>query len=154
MEERKQLVSLSPVRKNSTNTNSNSASSKSIENEVIGINGVSILLAKDIEENYSNIKTMQDLIDLDNRKPYAVKKISPPIYKDYFDEKKGKLIPYVKVGDTVEIRHQYIEKNHSNIGKVFSVDLASLSDMTVIIAKLEDGRMFLAKALIFLKDAT
>lgn len=109
--------------------------------------GVNVVLIKDKEEDYSKLKTLEDILEFDKRKPNNIIGFEPAIYYEFIDKRKGKLNFYVKVGDVVKVKEKFKPKNAPPRRTVVDLYLSSLKDMTVIVAKLDDNSVELANRL-------
>lgn len=109
--------------------------------------GVTLVLVKDHEEDYSKLKTVQDVIDLDKRKPNVIVGFNPPLYFEFINKGKQCLTSNVDVGDIVTVKAKF-KDNKGHIPRVVqSLYFKSLFDMTVIVAVLNDNDFCLANRL-------
>ena len=104
---------------------------------------VSVILVKDAEEDYSTILTIQDVLELDKRKPNNIVGLSPPIYHEYIDRAKKTINLFVKVDDLVTVKSKFMDNKGHIPRRVKKVYVKSLNNMSVIIAELDDKELYL-----------
>lgn len=92
--------------------------------------------------NFKNFKTLNDL--LNNKFDIKIISIKPPLYKNFI--KDNKINININIGDIVESKQHKIERQ-----KIINLHLKSLSDMSVIIATLEDKTIWLSTDLKIIK---
>ena len=109
--------------------------------------GVTIVLVKDHEEDYSKLETVKDVIELDKRKPASIVGFIPSLYHEFIDKTKGTIDPKVKIGDIVTVKRKFVDKKGDIPRTVTNYYFKSLHDMTVIVAVLNDGDFCLANRL-------
>lgn len=108
--------------------------------------GVTIILTKDLEEDYSTITTLNSLLEFNKKKPNNIVGIVPELFKSFIDEENKSINTYVKVGQVVKSISKF-ERGNNFPRKVKEVYLKSLHDMTIVIAKLEDDSIHIAYTL-------
>lgn len=108
----------------------------------VKVNNVTVYFKDDSEETFPESMTLEELLDIDQRKPGIVASVSPNLYSVFQSSVNKTLEPYVKVGDTVV----FAKKIYMPVGKdikdqytVLEVELASIGSMSVFVAKLSDG---------------
>ena len=114
-------------------------------------NNVSIVLVKDVEEDYTTIKTIHDVLELDKRKPNNIVGLLPAIYYEFIDRANKTLNTFVKVGDLVTVNRKFMDKKGDIPREVKRVYAKSLNNMTVILAELDDKEVYLTNRLIVCK---
>lgn len=108
--------------------------------------GVKLILIEDEAEDYSNIKTFEDVITLDAVKPHLIAGFIPSLYDEFVDGNRN-IKPNVKVQDFVKVKRKFIDAKGDIPRQVVSLYFKSLNDMTVIIAKLADDDYYLSNRL-------
>ena len=106
-------------------------------------NNVSVVLVKDAEEDYSEIKTIHDVLDLDKKKPNNIVGLIPAIYYEFIDRQNKTLNTFVKVDELVTVKSKFMDKKGHIPRQVKKVYAKALNNMTVIIAELDDNEIYL-----------
>jgi hypothetical protein len=114
-------------------------------------NGVVVILVKDAEEDYSTIKTIQDVLELDKKKPNNIVGLNPPIYHEFIDRAKKTINLFVNEGDLVTVNRKFMDKKGDIPRRVEKVYIKSLNNMSVIVAQLDDKELCLTNRLIVCK---
>lgn len=114
-------------------------------------NNVSVILVKDLEEDYSTIKTIHDVLELDKKKPNNIVGLLPAIYYEFIDRANKTINTFVKVGDLVTVNRKFMDKKGDIPRQVKKVYSKSLNNMTVILAELDDKEVYLTNRLIVCK---
>lgn len=108
--------------------------------------GVTVKLVNNIEEDYSHLKTLQDIVELDKKNPNLIYGFDPPLFLEFVNKGTGELKTYVNIGDIVILKPKYAKD--INIPRtVKDLYLKSLNDRTAIIAELNDGDLEIASRL-------
>lgn len=112
-----------------------------IKGKEVLINDVIFIFdAEDKEENYDNLKTLQDVIALDIKKPNLLLGISPSLYSAFKSSVTKNIETYIDKGDTVIYKNISFSPDKKNLPKVVeNVIIKSLGNMSVIIAEFEGG---------------
>lgn len=97
---------------------------------------VQVVIMNDEEEDYTLIKTLHDVIQLDKRKPQLIVGFTPYLYKE-FTNSRGQIITHVQVGDKVRLKPEFEDKKAPTL-VVRDIRTAYLSDMTVILATFDN----------------
>lgn len=104
---------------------------------------------EDTEENYDNIKTLEDVLALDRKKPNILLGIKPPLFSAF--KPLGSPIninTYVSKGDNVIYRKPEFSPIKENpILIVDNVIIKSLGSMSVIVAEFNNGDFSLTNLL-------
>lgn len=100
---------------------------------------VTLTVVKDSEEDYTKIVTLEDVINLDRRKPSNIVSISPPLYHELIDKAKKCIKIHAEVGAMVKVKRKFMDKKGDIPRRVDKLHLQALNDMTIIVATLEDG---------------
>lgn len=104
--------------------------------------------AEDHEIDFSNLKTLEDVLKLDESKPNVLLHVKPPLFSAYKGKDKT-IETYVRVGDKVKYRNPAFSPIKENpVLTVSKVELKNLTNMTVVIASFEEGDFSLANHLI------
>lgn len=95
--------------------------------------------AEDHEVDFESIKTLEDVLALDAKKPNVLLHTKPPLFSAF--KGKGKTIEtYVNVGDRVIYKNPAFSPIKENPVLVVSkLEIKNLTTMTVIIATFEGG---------------
>lgn len=98
----------------------------------------SVVFTYDASENSNclEIRTLADVMRMQETNPNALLAIKPKLYSTFM--KRGKINPFVKVGDKVRYK-KFASQEDNSIKVVSSIRIESLGDMSVIIASFEDG---------------
>lgn len=104
-----------------------------------------VALVPSKEEDYSTIKTIHDIIELDKRNSNLIAQFYPPLSSKFIDIVNASINTHIKVGDTVNVKKFYrtsdvIDEKPRVVTKLY---LKALNNMTVIIAVLEDNDFYL-----------
>lgn len=108
--------------------------------------GVKLILIEDDAEDYSSIKTLEDVINLDKTKPHLIAGFIPSLYEEFMDGNRT-IKPHVKVSDFVKVKRKFIDTKGDIPRQVTSLYFKSLNDMTVVIATLADNDYYLSNRL-------
>ena len=104
---------------------------------------------EDKEENYDNIKTLEDVLMLDRKKPNVLLGIKPPLFSAF--KPVGSPIninTYVSKGDTVIYRKPEFSPIKGNpVLMVDNVIIKSLGNISVIVAEFSNGDFSLTNLL-------
>lgn len=110
-------------------------------------NNVTVTLVKDAEEDYTKLYTLQDILDLDKRKPSNIVSISPPLYHELINKATSSIKIHAPVGSVVKVQRKFMDSKGDIPREVKALHLKSLNNMTVIVATLDDGDYQLAHRL-------
>lgn len=109
--------------------------------------GVQVHFAKDPEEDFSKVQDLEDVMKLELAKPNLIVGFTPNLFH-FFEEKGTRAIKrYIKPSDLITVKKVYMDNKGDEPRRVARMYFKSLSDMTVIIAVLEDGDLQLANRL-------
>lgn len=104
---------------------------------------------EDKEENYDNIKTLEDVLKLDRKKPNILLGIKPPLFSAF--KPIGSPIninTYVSKGDTVVYsKPEFSPIKENPVLVVENVIIKSLGTMSVIVAEFSNGDFSLTNLL-------
>ncbi len=109
--------------------------------------GVTIVLTKDPEEDYSSLVSLHSLLEFNKKKPNNIVGIIPELFNAFVDDINNTINPYVKKGQIVKSVSKFERGNFKQPRKVEDVYLKSLNNMTVVIAKLEDDSIHISYTL-------
>lgn len=122
-----------------------------LEENIIMMNNVKVYMKKDPDEDYAGVNTIEQLIDIEERKPGHIKNMAPKIYSKYLKEGKAyTLETYVKKNDRVKYgRLNCIPRNEAEglVHTVEKIELSAIGSMAVVTAKLSNGDMCLTQYL-------
>lgn len=157
MEEKKQIMFTKVNEEVRQNTREQPAPSKRKKEGVLQSNpnyinitlkhGVTLIVTKDEEEDYSKLETLDDIILLDKRKPNNIVGFNPPLFKDFINKATGAINTSVSVGESVVCVKKFMDKRGHIPRIVKSLYLKSLNNMTIVIAILNDDDFYIANRL-------
>lgn len=134
---------------NKNEVNENLKVKKTLKKEIT-INDVIVYVdAEDTEEDYDNIKTIEELIVLSNKKPNVILGFKPSLYSTFKSKTTKCIETYVNKGDTVTYRSPVLAPDKKNVVvDVEEIGLKSLGSMSIVYAKLTNGDTCLTTHLI------
>lgn len=136
---------------NLNNEEKNVVSKKKPKDVTTKINGVTVFFNADEEDDVENIKTFQDLLKFDKKKPGAITRFSPKLYSIFTSKVNKTIETYVNKGDTVKYASPAYVPIRNNIDEQFTVKditLNSLGSMSVLVAELSNGDIIIPNKLI------
>lgn len=122
---------------------------KNEENQIIVKldKGVSVICVKKDDIKYDEIKTLNDVIFLDNTRPDIIINFQPPLYKDFVNKQNQSIDTIIKIGDIVKVKNKYLDNKGEIPREVINLYFKSLNNMTVIVAVLNDNDFYIANRL-------
>lgn len=151
----KTLVELSEIAVNTKSRKNPKLNANAVsDEEFIKVNigrGVTVLFVKDSEEDYSKLKHLNDVVELDLRKPGVLADFRPPLFKEYINRVNHTIETFAKIGDIVTIDRKYLDPKGDVPRRVIDLYFKSLNNMTVVMVKLEDGDINLSNRLVLCK---
>lgn len=106
------------------------------------LGNVTILFNDDVEEDFDNITSLNDLLILDRKKPGIIYAMKPALYSAFQSTVNKTLEPYVNKGDKVKYADKRYVPSFADIEdevEVTDVELVSIGSMSVFAAKLSNG---------------
>lgn len=101
---------------------------------------VCVYNGEDHEVNFEDVKTFEDVLTLNKKKPNILLYTKPALYSAFRAKGTMNLETYVNIGDKVKYKNDHSSPIEGNPALVVEkLELKSLGDMAVIIATLEGG---------------
>lgn len=109
----------------------------------VKIGNVTIAFNNDPEEDFTKIKTIEDVLDLDIKKVGIIAKITPPLYSAFKGSVNRTIEPHVRKGDTVKFVNKRCKasstSDEADEFEVAGIEIQSLKSMSIFVASLTNG---------------